>query len=178
MIRLWTARLDAEPGGLRPLLSSDERLRADRFRFERHRAAYTVARATLRLILGDFLGRDPAVLRFVYGPHGKPRLEGGPHFNLSHAEGLALYAVSEDVEVGVDLEFVREPPDIGDPACVSPEDFWRRWTRREALLKAEGVGLSGEADESRWTLRDLEPAPGYVGALALRTSVAALSPLR
>lgn len=74
-VHVWRASLDdPEPvGGWLPLLSADERLRAERFRFERDRRRFATGRARLRAILGRYLGAHPSTIRFVYGPRGRPR---------------------------------------------------------------------------------------------------------
>src|SRR5437868_11828076 len=93
-------------------LSLDDRMRADRFRFESDRRRFCVARASLRLILGRYLKGKPGRLRFETGEYGKPfladeKLSGGLCFNLSHSNQLALIAITRDREVGVDVEYMR-----------------------------------------------------------------------
>src|SRR5438132_13355595 len=97
-IQVWSARLDRDPhdvARLRRLLSRDECDRADRFRFRRDHDRYVVGRATLRLLLGRYVGSAPQSIRFRYSEHRKPSLlepASGVSFNLSHSEGLAVYA--------------------------------------------------------------------------------------
>jgi 4'-phosphopantetheinyl transferase len=217
-IQVWTLSLElpeAEWQPLAALLSEDERARAVRFVFERHRRRFTAARAALRHILGARLGVAPAEVRFAYGPHGKPELAAGCgagrlRFNLAHSHELALVALCEGRELGVDVEHVRPLADAmriaerffstrerealaGLPPEAQREAFFRCWTRKEAYLKALGDGLArpldgfdvslarGEpaallgvaadpAEAARWGLAHLEPAPGYVGALAVEGS--------
>ncbi len=205
-VHLWRIALDAPADA--SLLSPDELERAGRFHFARDRRRFVAARAGLRRILARYLGQAPQALGFAYGPQGKPRLAAAgapPYFNLSHAEGLALVAVTAIGEVGVDLEFPR-PIDPGLaaryfaaaeiaalealPAQERNLAFFRCWTRKEAYLKACGDGvlapldrfevsldpasprvltIGGDREEAaRWQLAHLEPAPGYVGAVALR----------
>lgn len=149
---------------LQKVLSPDERDRAARFALEEPRTAYTVARGALRLLLGRYLGRDPAALRFVYGKHGKPALEGGAlHFNLSHSGDLVLLAFAADRPVGVDVEFCRQrvssdavaqrffaDDEVGALQDLDEsekrEAFFRVWTRKEAYLKALGAGITVALD--------------------------------
>ncbi len=195
-VHIWKACLDDRlPEEHRTLLSPDERVRAERYRFAIDRRRFVAGRAILRMLLGRYLCREPADLGFVEGAHGKPRLvdDGRPseelQFNVSHADELALYAVGRGGAVGIDVERVREIPDwegIAD-TFFEPQErarlhrltadrrrlaFLQAWTRREALLKASGDGLSGET-EGRASARDdafsvgsLVPAPGYLAALA------------
>jgi len=162
-------------------MTDDERERAARYRFERDRARYIVARGTLRAILGRYLGVAPADVRFMYGPHGKPALalehDTDLSFNLSHAGGAALYAVTRGRRVGVDLEQVLpDNTDLGVaarffsprevdmlralPPQVRHEAFFRCWTRKEAYVKARGDGLSLDL-----TSFDVSLAPGEPPAL-------------
>ena len=149
---------------LQTALSADERERAARFSLEKPRTAYTLARGSLRLLLGRYLNRDPAALRFVYGEHGKPALEDGAlHFNLSHSGDLALVALAADRPVGVDIEFRRDR--VSSDAIARrffaadevealqalgesrrKEAFFRVWTRKEAYLKALGAGITVALD--------------------------------
>lgn len=159
---------------LRTRLSSDERDRADRFRFPRHRRRFIVARASLRAILGSLLQQRPEDLTFRYGPQGKPWLESGPSFNLSHTGERVLIAVTREGRLGVDIEEVKPVRDLealaernfspDETARVSstsatnrPELFFRIWTRKEAFLKALGGGLSVPLDSFSIDPEDQHP---------------------
>lgn len=142
---------------LRAHLDQEEAARADRFLVPRIGRRFTVARGTLREILGEALQVPPAQVEFAYGEHGKPAVP-GLWFNLSHSGDRALVALA-DREVGVDLEELRTNvefrrlairffsplerealeavPDEGLPLA-----FFRLWTRKEAYLKACGKGLA------------------------------------
>jgi 4'-phosphopantetheinyl transferase len=215
-VHVWRANLDSDPidlESLRTTLSSDEQARAAKFHFPKDQQHFVAARGTLRAILARYLDRDPANLEFCHGPYGKPELAPGGdadglRFNLSHSQGLAIYAIARDHEVGVDLEKVRAYPDWEQiasrlfalrevealrlvPASSRDEAFLTCWTRKEAFVKARGEGLSlpldqfevsvnpgepacllnifGDPEEaSHWSIRELEPAPGYIAAVAAR----------
>ena len=116
----------------------------------------------LRHILGRYLGTPPRDIRFGTGTYGKPFLHyptSHPlHFNVAHSQQVAVYAVSRDFEVGIDLEGDRDRADyrmLAERIC-SPEEFTRFqqlpqnkhkaaflscWTSKEAFVKAEGTGL-------------------------------------
>jgi 4'-phosphopantetheinyl transferase len=180
---VWLAELDLPQdavGALRFLLSGDELGRAERFHFRRDRDRYVVGRGVLRRMLGAYMNSDPAALRFDYGAHGKPHLvgeskPGGLRFNVSHSEGHALFCFARGVEVGVDLERVREGPaserlaerffSAGEvralralPRNAQDEAFFDCWTRKEAYIKARGEGLSMPLDRFEVTLAPGEPA--------------------
>src|SRR5258708_16468453 len=72
--RAWLDQRDDVVQRLEPLLSADERRRADRFHFAQHREHFIVSRGSLRTILGRYLNIDPGRLTFAYGPFGKPTL--------------------------------------------------------------------------------------------------------
>ncbi len=191
-------------------LSPDERSRADRFVFAHDRDRFRVGHGRLREILAGYVGVPAGELRFAYGEHGKPRLSldgPAPHFNLSHSDDQAALAVSHDVEVGVDIEKVRMverglarrffgAAEIAALEALPDEQwldgFFRCWTRKEAVLKATGVGLtlslasfdvSIAADESprllrldgdpeassRWSLFETRPNAQTIVAVAAVT---------
>ncbi len=136
------------------------------------------AGAALREILARF---TPLPLEFATTKSGKPYLAGVPllRFNLSHTRGIALVAVALDVDVGVDVERIRSVPEHNAiierffPAsesgpCTGERDFFQRWTRVEAVLKARGVGLYGAGQEPQgdWTIRELDVGEPYAAAVA------------
>jgi 4'-phosphopantetheinyl transferase len=151
------------------LLASDEKGRAERFRFERDRRRFIVARGLLRVILSRYLNREPSQLRFVYNDYGRPSLAPTPatnglSFNLSHAHELALMAVTRDRQLGIDLEHIRPIPEVDQIAerILSPQEnekfralagtekleaFFQYWTCKEAYIKARGEGLSLPLDQ-------------------------------
>jgi 4'-phosphopantetheinyl transferase len=166
-VHVWRAELNPDAPALRELwgtLSADERARAGRFHFQRDRDHFVAARGRLRDILSRYLGTPPDGLRFSYDGYGKPSLVGavggGPlRFNVSHSQGVALYAVTKGREVGVDVEFVREDfagleiaehffsrREVEALRAVAPGErasaFFDCWTRKEAYIKARGEGLS------------------------------------
>jgi 4'-phosphopantetheinyl transferase len=167
-VHVWRAQLThttpAQLQSLRSFLTPDEIGRAQRFHFERDRASFIVARGMLRTILAAYLKLHPTQLRFRYNAYGKPALDGdeassGLRFNLAHSHGLALYAVTRNREIGIDVERIRN--DFGGEQIaerffssteiamlreLSPEQhteaFFNCWTRKEAYLKGRGEGLS------------------------------------
>ena len=207
-IHVWHAALDREDhvvGQLESTLSLEEKARADRFHFANDRKRFAVARGLLRELLGAYLRQAPAHLEFSYGQHGKPALSGGNSlgglcFNLSHSANLVVYAIARERNLGIDVEHVR-PDSAGDDIAqryfsarevkdlrtLPPENrvegFFNCWTRKEAYLKATGMGLQIALDsfavsllpnqpaqflsgvETQWHLAAHRPAEGYVAAL-------------
>ncbi len=190
-VDLWRLHLDLPDAELSQRcsdLSIAERERADQLSRPEVRRRFIAARSGLRLVLSSYLSAPPRSLEFFKGPQGKPALPGGPDFNLSHSDDLALCAVAHGRQVGIDLERLRRIPERDDIArqwfraeereayhadsASRDSAFLRLWTRREAYLKAIGTGLTGlEAssaiDLERWEVHELRPFDGYVGALVV-----------
>lgn len=159
---VWRFDLDGSRDEIRltRLLAPDERSRAARFRFDRDRARFVVGRARLRQVLAELTGVPAADLELATNPYGKPELPGTDlYFNLTHAGGTGLLAVTTVGPVGVDLEPLAPVPDrdtvaerffsqreVFELRRLSPgvrdAAFLRCWTRKEAYVKAVGGGLS------------------------------------
>jgi 4'-phosphopantetheinyl transferase len=214
-VHVW--RISLEPhaevlASLWQMLSADEQQRADRYHFARDRDWFIARRGRLRLLLGRYLGLDPASLQFSYNSYGKPALQPGLAgqvcFNISHSRGLALFALASQGDIGVDLEHLRSDIDhlaLAErffsaaeraelnalPLAIRQQAFFLCWTRKEAFIKAHGEGLSLPLDTfdvsltpgqparllatragleapDQWSLSNLEPAPDYLAALAVR----------
>lgn len=179
-MELLLERLQGPLDAALPLLSADEHDRAARLRQPVHRQRFVLAHAFLRRKLGERLGHHPAALRFGHGPEGKPLLA-GLHFNLSHSGDLAVLALSTRHPVGVDIEALQPIDALGlarahfapsEAALIADLDdplaaFYRLWARKEAALKAHGLGIGHSLAEVPTTwVRDFTPAVGYAGALA------------
>jgi 4'-phosphopantetheinyl transferase len=207
---IWPVPLGAETLSLELLqrLSASERERASRFRFEADRRRFLLSHYALRRILANLLQADPAALTFRIGEYGRPELAGAfsraMWFNLSHCSDLALVAVSRETPIGVDLEPLRLAPDalelgqsilnhreLQDVADANEPErsrkFLQYWTRKEALLKAIGTGISSRVPEldtfmadapwnplrvmshdAVWTLQSFEISDRHVAAVAGR----------
>lgn len=195
------------------VLSPDETARARRFHQAADRRRYIAARGELRMTLARYLDRGAAELRLRYGSHGKPALPDGHgderlRFNTSRSHEVGLITLRLDHDLGVDLERIRPFPDALSVAerLFAPEEhrtlcalaaderdaaFFGYWTRKEALVKCIGLGLSHPLNtfalpplpdpapqrvtmaggdggtEATWWLLPLPPlSPGYVAALA------------
>jgi 4'-phosphopantetheinyl transferase len=195
-------------------LATDEQQRAGRFHFERDRRRFIVGRGILRMILGYYLSLSPSRVQFSYGARGKPALAetfGGAGeqlcFNLAHSGEIAVYAMLHNQEIGVDVEQIRPMPDLEQiagrffaaqeqatllrlPVEQRQDAFFNCWTRKEAYIKALGVGLAqpldqfcvslapgqaahlvsiagSEAEAAGWLLAAFRPAPGYVASVAV-----------
>jgi 4'-phosphopantetheinyl transferase len=178
-VHIWRVRLDVRESTfdrLHDVLSEAERERARRFRLEHLRQQFTIAHGALRVILGRYLSLAAARLRFEEGSHGKPELAEpatGIRFNLSHSEALAVIAIADGRDVGVDIEAIRPVPEMEEiaqryfshqeaidlmqsAADAREQNFFRIWTRKEAFIKAIGDGLSFPLDSFAVSFRSQE----------------------
>ena len=159
-IHVWRIDYRDDDGVDDRVLSVDERARASQFRFDEHRRRYVHARSALRTLLGGYLSAAPESLVFEYDRYGKPSVAGGVQFNIAHSADVAMAAFSRGCSPGVDVERVRPLDDLellaarvmspselarfrALPPAMRTRAFFLLWTRKEAVLKAQGVGLSG-----------------------------------
>ena len=215
-VHVWHLSLD-HPGlksdELWKFLSVDERSRADKYHFQWLRNRYIVRRGLLRIILGGYLFVQPATLQINYTVHGKPYLVTPNlirhlNFNMSYSEDCVLFAFTYATSIGVDVEKIRPIPEYPLIATrfFSSEEirmlfsleekdrlpaFFSCWTRKEAILKARGSGLTlplslftvsltpdkpacildmcdSVGTKSEWFLYPLTPRTSYTGALAVQ----------
>ena len=164
-IHVWSVDLeptDDRRSACEAVLSDDERERAARFIFDKHRHRFVAGRGQVREILAKYLGCGPHELHFVYANLGKPSLadsRGDLRFNFSNSSTRGLLAVAVGLELGVDIERLRPVEnmlglakrffDASEVAHLDSVDeegrqaaFFHYWTRKEAYLKAVGQGLS------------------------------------
>jgi 4'-phosphopantetheinyl transferase len=187
-VDLWRIDLDRPIPGALELLTAGERLRADRFVFDRDRVRFVAGRAAQRVILAGYAGGAPEALVFDLGPRGKPHLTTGPPFSYSNSGSCGLLAAGGDRPLGVDVERIREVSDASavGRSVFTPEEwaawraaggdpcsgFLRVWTQKEAVLKALGLGLGGMETvtaERRAAVAvfDVDLDPDHVAALAV-----------
>jgi 4'-phosphopantetheinyl transferase len=166
-VHLWGIELDGSPHCLERCarwIDEEEQHRAARLVREMDRQCYVLAHGGLRAVLSRYLGLGPDVLELYRSEAGKPSLTrelgGQPAitFNMSHAHGRALIAVSKGQEVGVDLERIRSDVEVtklserffapSEHATIMQSTqeqraarFFRYWVAKEAVLKAQGIGL-------------------------------------
>lgn len=153
-------------------LAREEAAHAARFRLDYLRRRFIINRASLRIILANYLHTDPSRVQFSYGPNGKPHVDNpaGLQFSTSHSGDLTLLAFALHCRIGVDVECIRSVPDgidiarrffhpqeIADLESLTPSDreqaFFLCWTRKEAYVKASGDGLSMPLNRFRVTLQ-------------------------
>jgi 4'-phosphopantetheinyl transferase len=212
-IHVWRIGLvwpDVVESRLKICLTDEELHRAAGFHFPHDRRRFILCRAVLRRLLASYLGVRAVLIRFLSSPYGKPFIRGeerpdGIRFNCSHSGDFGLVVISRRGELGCDVEQHRQLEDAEDLAatCFSASEikemnalpqslkmtgFFNCWTRKEAFVKAIGVGLSfplnrfsvslipGQAATllnvaedpeafNRWKMASLEVGPNYSAAL-------------
>ena len=194
-------------------LSAIEMARAEKFRFASDRQRYTVSVTVLRQLCARYLDAAPQSISFRYGEYGKPALDSNAdlRFNLSHSAGYAIIGFAKKDAIGVDIEHIQPIAEIETIArnFFSPAElkalsslrgaeltraFYRCWTRKEAIIKAIGSGLSFPLESfavsvdddnhaqvletqwdptecSRWRLFSFPPADDYIAAVAVKGKV-------
>lgn len=182
-IHVWRIHLAVDPSSqalLHSCLSDEENERAVRFRFDRDRARFIMARGTLRALLARYLHKQPGDLQLILGREGKPAL--APEqaretldFNLSHSQDVAVFAFGWNRNIGVDVERIRSDVDCENiahhyfsagemrslarlPRQRQVEGFFRCWTRKEAYIKACGGGFRIPLDSFDVNLEPNSPA--------------------
>ena len=197
----------------RELLSDEEKDKERQFATEALRKRFAVSRAVLRMLLQSYLSQPHETIEFHYGKQGKPFLankETDLEFNLSHSHDLIAYGFARGFPIGVDIEYINPHilrHGLENAALSSFERaqfqqldheqkimaFYRAWTRKEAILKADGSGLSkplenvevsfiaaenpqvisidGDTKQAaNWRLYNIEGIAGYCGAVAAKAS--------
>lgn len=208
--RIWLDLSKATVQGLFAELSDTEKEKVSSFHKEVDSRRYAAAHAGTREILSKYLNLPPAEIEFTNNPYGKPEINSKKNsltlcFNLTHSNAVAILAVSVDTPLGVDIEKITRNVDVAALAqrFFSPGEikyllnlpdeeqkaaFFRCWTRKEAYIKALGMGLSipldqfevsldldgpvqinqGISQADYFSLYHLEPFDNYVGALSVK----------
>ena len=165
-IHIWLSYLNLHEARIKhlyPLLDSEEKERSERFKFYKHRKRFIVSHGFMRSVLSLYLDTPADLLEFSLREQGKPKLiqnhdETDIRFNLTHSNNLALLAIRQSHEVGIDVEFTERKnewykiikrfyTETEQKAIFSlPENqqasaFFKVWTRKEAHMKVTGQGL-------------------------------------
>lgn len=161
------------------VLNPEERMTASKFFQEKDRQNFIIRRAALRILLAGYLGTKAREIAFIEGENKKPlvRCDGcsAVNFNLSHSGDCILIGVSDN-ELGVDIEHVMESFNYQEmlnhvfnneekhfiTSSDSPaKNFFKLWTRKEALIKATSKGVDD----------DLNKIPGLDGSHQVNTEL-------
>jgi 4'-phosphopantetheinyl transferase len=218
-IHVWKINL-ATPAAVARLeifLSAEEREQAARFHFVADKRRFTVRRAVRRQLLAACLEKKPEAVHIRLSSHGQPAIvgqegAGGLRFSCSHSADWGLVAIASGIELGVDLEQHRPLADAeglartyfsdaeirelaGLPESLKTAGFFNCWTRKEAFVKAIGLGLAFPLNRfsvslapgqpavlldvaedcgpaKKWTMVSLEPSADYSSALVFEGKAA------
>lgn len=181
-VHIWLASyktFHAQLPELHGLLTIDEAEKAARFRFEKDRERFIVTHSMLRKLLAGYTSISPTQLVFQHNAYGKPALSSHPqkellHFNLSHSQDLIIYAFTCIRDIGIDIEYRRTDIEYEQlarhyfspferaelqrlPSSLRQQAFFDCWTRKEAYIKARGLGLSLALDSFDVTIQPNAP---------------------
>jgi 4'-phosphopantetheinyl transferase len=206
-IEVWNIHLPDHQKDIplcRNLLTREELERAAKFINPSDANGFILGRGLLRRILADSLKSEPSALRFTRNTHGKPFLEDGRlEFNVSHSRDRLLVAVTAGRAVGIDIEFRRTKLTMESIAkrWFAPEEqtffrtledpatgFFEIWAKKEAYVKAMGVGIYKDLNTfavplgerrfspildkaGQWFFQTLEIDSGYAAAVVSEAPV-------
>ena len=189
-------------------LAADEMERAARFHFPRDRHRFLAGRIFAHQLLARYLHLPIGRLRWRYSAYGRPEIDNdaGIRCNWSHSGGRILIGFALGREIGVDIEYARLDVDFdsiarsffapgeqaqlsGMPPAARPDAYYRCWTRKEAYIKARGMGLSlpladfevslapagpfellrscDPVELHRWSFFSIDTCPGFLAAAAV-----------
>lgn len=208
-IHVWVVPLliyEPEIEGLRSLLSPDEIQRAYRLKTNLHQTRFIIAHGILRKIISFYVNLLPDQLIFQYSTYQKPYLP-SPYtdlqFNMSHSHDYAAFAITQHAAIGIDIEkilpiqhqeianrYFSQKENLAISALAKAEQsyaFYRIWSRKEAIIKAIGKGLSMPLDsftvasddqvenilveDKTWSLAPIHINSEYTGAVACEKSI-------
>ncbi|MDB5038824.1 MAG: phosphopantetheine-protein transferase [Bacteriovoracaceae bacterium] len=162
-VHIYRSKFDDLSEGLLEYLSPSEKMRAVSSRsFSKTQREFGLGRGWLRHLLSRYSNIPAAELRLIFGEKGKPELFCNPahlSFNISHSGDEICAIISQNLEVGIDLEELSEKkwsPNLAAEILSENEirefntlnekekmrSFFYIWTQKEAYLKAIGRGLS------------------------------------
>ncbi len=190
-----------------PVLSITEQERHRRFSNKDDSIRYICNHRFMHNVLADYLNIDPCKIIFEVGPFGKPFIKEDIYFNLSYRNKYGLLALSADDEVGVDIEQLIEIGDVlsfislyfseKEIEVILKADYKNQikniflfWTLKEALIKAQGKGLSTDLckidlvegiqansfifkneDEHLYSAKNIMAKNGYFAAIAIKGNI-------
>jgi len=212
VIHIWNIKYrdDENLEEYKSVLSENELERAGKFRYDKHRNIFIKTRGLQRILIAKYLQDKPNDIHIEFGPHGKPFCKNKSQltFNASHAGAVILLAFTLKNELGIDVELIKKEVEVESISkhffseneivklisldkSLRHEAFFTCWSRKEALIKAIGDGLSfpldqfevsfaadepvslletkwDETEKNQWTILDIPLENDYKGALAVK----------
>lgn len=216
IVHIWIANLCSPQRELEPfyhILSEDEKEKTNSYQFRQHQTKYIITHGILRMLLAFYSNSDPEKLQYIYSSYGKPHLWNNPEitFNISYSNEIGIFAFGFRQPIGIDIEYIRPMPDLQPMTDLLLSEaekkhitnssdlsglnlFYKFWTRKEALVKAAGIGLSypvrqisvslekeevveipnvctEKSGEGKWFVYELQNLKPYEGVLATKNQV-------
>jgi len=179
-------------------LSEFEKQKLYGFKFIKDYRVYLISHIAMRELLSRYMGIKSYKIKYEYEEKGKPRVGGGIYFNLSHTDNKALIGFYKK-DIGVDIEYKKEMADyngiaelvftekeiryINNDSNKKRDRFYEIWTKKEAIIKGIGDGLSEEVKsiligkrkdfycgKYLWQIREIEVNEPYVAHIAYRSN--------
>tara|TARA_B100002019_G_scaffold291585_1_gene312166 strand:+ start:266 stop:976 length:711 start_codon:yes stop_codon:yes gene_type:complete len=204
-ISIWGVQVSKNEANVKSLfniLSSNEQLKASKFKNKNQAQASVLARGALRVLLGAYENCSPKDINFSRTNDGKPFLKNSnTSFNISHSSDWVILAFCKNYSIGVDLEelrdvnflniskrFFNKEEQIFLKNSSNPKrTFFDLWSRKEAIIKANGNRLLSEISNTnipiieneipekfvvdKWFVYKVEAGSNYSAALAIDAEV-------
>ena len=133
---------------------------------DRHRSLFGKLLLRLLLIKYDFSEKILEDLKIT--TYGRYFIDESIDFNISHSEDIVICAISRSLRIGIDVEYINDTINVSDFTSVMQEkeyldvlnsnipsnSFYQLWTKKEAIIKADGRGLS-------YNVLDIDLLDGY-----------------
>ncbi|MFC4210505.1 4'-phosphopantetheinyl transferase family protein [Pedobacter lithocola] len=147
------------------ILTSDELNKANRFAQEDDKKRYIVGKFYSKMLLAKMMDKKPTDIHFEFNKYKKPYIN-NIHFNISHSGDYVVIGLSTNA-IGVDIEYINTNLDYQNLIyqCFNGKEikmitdlysFYLFWTRKEALLKATGEGLTDNLPAIDCTVKNAE----------------------
>jgi len=209
-IHVWYININDYINSIPELISKidkQETKRAHQFKFDKDRNCFICSHAILRILLGKYCNCDTTKITYDYTVNNKPILtyDKNLHFNLSHSSHRAIIAFTKNRPIGIDIEYMQEKETLDNlakrffssqeyneykllPEQHKTQGFYNAWTRKEAVVKAIGIGITcslksfsinltpgskakllsmhNQNDVTNWQLYGFNPEEKYCAAIA------------
>jgi 4'-phosphopantetheinyl transferase len=174
-LHVWQVSTNITPEAIlkyKNVLTEKEVSNISFFKFKQAKDSYVVSQGVLRMLLSEYLGISPKLVKIGRKVKGKPYSIDDPNlnFNVSNSGQLVAIAFSYNDEVGIDIEQIRPLPDLDEMINTNfsakelnfinskPKErlnrFFRLWTVKESYLKAIGEGMRLTPDSLEFSIDD------------------------
>lgn len=156
------------------LLSAEELTKAKSFKWRKDYIRYIISHISLKMLIKKYTDLPVNKILFKKNIYGKPSLIcNSIFFNISHTYNKSIIALTSECEIGIDIEYVNNNFNIDEiinyslappekekllllPIKARIKEFLSLWTRKEALLKAMGIGIGDYLNQDLENLKSLQ----------------------